>query len=130
MSAEKDAVMVAREIQDLAGSMTDGARAIAETVKAAVAVTVGNREMREGHAVQLQMPAPVIQLPAPQVEVVVNVPEAPAPTITVEGPTVNLPPTNINVEAAPAVAWEVTITRRDKDGYIQSFVVVPVEIRG
>jgi hypothetical protein len=125
----KDTTLIAREIQDLAGSFAESMASVADTVKAGMAVTVASRQISEGQAVQLQMPAPVIQLPPPNIDVTVNVPEGPAPIVNVAAPTVNVASPSIHVEAAQAVGYEVTITRRDKDGFIQSFVIVPVEFR-
>ncbi len=88
------------------------------------------------HAVRSQ-PQPRVDVPANVV--VVNVPGArdekalePAPppvvNVTVPVPIVNVAPAAVTVDvAAPApVAYRVTVTDRDDQGFIRSFVVAPI----
>ena len=127
--SQKDATVIAREIQDMAQAMADSMTSVAETVKAAVAVTHGQARGEAGQIVQLSTPAPVLQLPPPQIDVHVNVPEQLPPVI-------NLPPTELTVNAPVAVnvppaipqAYEVQVTSRDAQGMIKTFLIVPVVI--
>ena len=88
------------------------------------------------HAVRSQ-PQPRVDVPANVV--VVNVPGArdekalePAPppvvNVTVPVPIVNVAPAAVTVDvAAPTpVAYRVTVTDRDDQGFIRSFVVAPI----
>lgn len=63
--SQKDATVIAREIQDMAQAMAESMTGVAETVKAAVAVTHGQARGEAGQIVQLSTPAPVLQLPPP-----------------------------------------------------------------
>ncbi|OQC10886.1 MAG: hypothetical protein BWX79_01310 [Alphaproteobacteria bacterium ADurb.Bin100] len=127
--SQKDATVIAREIQDMAQAMAESMTSVAETVKAAVAVTHGQARGEAGQIVQLSTPAPVLQLPPPQIDVHVNVPEQLPPVI-------NLPPTELTVNAPVAVnvppaipqAYEVQVTSRDAQGMIKTFLIVPVVI--
>ena len=127
----KDSTVIAREIQDMAAAMAESMTSVAETVKAAVAVTHSQARGEAGQIVQLAAPQPVIQLPPPNIDVVVNVPEQLPPVI-------NIPPADVvvnapvRVDVPPAVpqAYEVRVTSRDKDGMIQTFLIIPVLVEG
>lgn len=88
------------------------------------------------HAVRSQ-PQPRVDVPANVV--VVNVPgvrdekaldPAPPPVVnvTVPVPIVNVAPAAVTVDVAAAkpVAYRVTVTDRDDQGFIRSFVVAPI----
>ena len=51
--SQKDATVIAREIQDMAQAMAESMTSVAETVKAAVAVTHGQARGEAGQIVQL-----------------------------------------------------------------------------
>ena len=127
--SQKDATVIAREIQDMAQAMAESMTGVAETVKAAVAVTHGQARGEAGQIVQLSTAAPVLQLPPSNIDVHVNVPEQLPPVI-------NLPPTELTVNAPVAVnvppaipqAYEVQVTSRDAQGMIKTFLIVPVVI--
>lgn len=87
------------------------------------------------HAVRSQ-PQPRVDVPANVV--VVNVPGArdekaleqapPIVNVTVPVPIVNVAPAAVTVDVAAAkpVAYRVTVTDRDDQGFIRSFVVAPI----
>ena len=61
--SQKDATVIARGSGDMAQAMAESMTGVAETVKAAVAVTHGQARGEAGQIVQLSTPAPVLQLP-------------------------------------------------------------------
>ena len=127
--SQKDATVIAREIQDMAQAMAESMTSVAETVKAAVAVTHGQARGEAGQIVQLSTPAPVLQLPPPQIDVHVNVPEQLPPVINLPPAEVTVnSPVSVNVPTAIPQAYEVQVTSRDAQGMIKTFLIVPVVI--
>ena len=127
--SQKDATVIAREIQDMAQAMAESMTSVAETVKAAVAVTHGQARGEAGQIVQLSTPAPVLQLPPPQIDVHVNVPEQLPPVINLPQTEVTVnAPVSVNVPPAIPQAYEVQVTSRDAQGMIKTFLIVPVVI--
>ncbi len=127
--SQKDATVIAREIQDMAQAMAESMTSVAETVKAAVAVTHGQARGEAGQIVQLSTPAPVLQLPPPQIDVHVNVPEQLPPVINLPPAEVTVnAPVSVNVPPAIPQAYEVQVTSRDAQGMIKTFLIVPVVI--
>lgn len=127
--SQKDATVIAREIQDMAQAMAESMTGVAETVKAAVAVTHGQARGEAGQIVQLSTPAPVLQLPPPQIDVHVNVPEQLPPVINLPQTEVTVnAPVSVNVPLSVPQAYEVQVTSRDAQGMIKTFLIVPVVI--
>ena len=127
--SQKDATVIAREIQDMAQAMAESMTSVAETVKAAVAVTHGQARGEAGQIVQLSTPAPVLQLPPPQIDVHVNVPEQLPPVINLPQTEVTVnAPVSVNVPLSVPQAYEVQVTSRDAQGMIKTFLIVPVVI--
>lgn len=127
--SQKDATVIAREIQDMAQAMAESMTGVAETVKAAVAVTHGQARGEAGQIVQLSTPAPVLQLPPPQIDVHVNVPEQLPPVINLPPAEVTVnSPVSVNVPPSVPQAYEVQVTSRDAQGMIKTFLIVPVVI--
>lgn len=116
--------LIAREMQDLAGAVGE----IKAAINHAAAVAAQVRAAADEASVTLRLPSPTT---------VVNVPEGPAPVVYVEtaapvvnvaAPTVNVAAPRVSVEAAAPVAYKVQVTKRDKDGLIEEFVLYPVQI--
>jgi len=106
--------MIVREIQDLASTIDEAAKAF-KSVKPAE----GPQELI---VKELTAPSVVVNVPEQQPPVVeVNVPEQ-------QPPVINVAPAepNITVERADPVAYRVTITARDRDGFISEFTIVPM----
>lgn len=127
----KSETMVAKEIQDLAAATAETPVAVREL---AAALTVAAAQAREAKppevaAPMLQIAGPTFNVPqvAPP-DVVVNVPQQAAPTVNVESPTVNVAAPRVTIQAPGPVAYQVEITKRDKDGLIEAFVMYPVQI--
>ena len=106
--------LVAQEIQDLSRAVGEVADAVRES---------GSRP------VDVNLPAPVLQ---------VSVPEQPAavinfsPEVNVEpgvfSPVIQVQPTDVRVQLAPSLpsAYQVNVTRRDTNGMIAEFVIIPI----
>ena len=129
--SQKDATVIAREIQDMAQAMAESMTSVAETVKAAVAVTHGQARGEAGQIVQLAAPAPVIQLPPSNIDVHVNVPEQLPPVINLPQTEVTVnAPVSVNVPLSVPQAYEVQVTSRDAQGMIKTFLIIPVMVEG
>ena len=100
-----DATLVAQEIQDLASAVSEIAAAVKDTTA----------------------PAPTIHVNVPEAApptVNVNVPEAAPPVVNVSAPSVSVNPEILVPRAEPS-AYTVRVTKRDSEGFISEFVIIP-----
>ena len=100
-----DATLVAQEIQDLASAVSEIAAAVKDTTA----------------------PAPTVNVNVPEAApptVNVNVPEAAPPVVNVAAPSVSVNPEILVPRAEPS-AYTVRVTKRDSEGFISEFVIIP-----
>lgn len=112
----KSGLVLAREMQDLSVTVESVAEAIRE----------GATTPR---TVEIKQEPPIVNVQAPTIEVpvVVQVPEQPAPQVTV---VAEARPPVVNVERAEPAAYTVRITERDANGFISEFVIMPMNLGG
>lgn len=110
-----DAAVIAGQLQDVASSLDAIARAVVERPAAQVHVEVP--------AVPTEV---TVQAPPQEAPVVnVTIPPLSVPAVNVAAPNVLVRP-EINIPAAKAVAYEISIVERDADGYMKLIRITPV----
>lgn len=112
MSSE--AAIVAREIQDLSTAVDGVSTAIREQ-QTTVNVNVPEQQAPTINVAVPEQKAPVVN---------VNVPEQKTPVVNVEPSKVDVKP-QINVLPSLPTPYRVRITRRDSNGFISEFVILP-----
>ena len=112
-----DATLVAQEIQDLASAVSEIAAAVKDTTAPAPTIHVNVPEAAP----------PTVNVNVPEAApptVNVNVPEAAPPVVNVSAPSVSVNPEILVPRAEPS-AYTVRVTKRDSEGFISEFVIIP-----
>lgn len=111
---------IVSEIQDLA-------RAVDETTRAVKSLPAPQVQVAAPQ-VQVDVAAPEVKVALPEMVVHNNIPipAAAPPVVNVAGARVSIHPDIYVKQTAAPNAYRVTVTRRDPEGFIEEFLIVPI----
>lgn len=114
----KDNVQIAGHLQDTVRGLNDVERKVGEVVEA----------VRSAPQPKVDLPGTVfvVNVPGPSGHEKAADQAPPIVNVTVPVPIVNVAPAAVTIERPAPVAYRVTVTDRDDQGFIRSFVVAPI----